>query len=141
MIPVVNTTPERRKIRVKTNPYLMVGALAVCCAWMAWASEPSSVTIQVSPHVIVEHSKSNAAITIHADVSYGLVALETVALQIGADEIEAGSVFPDDRGDLVAKFSRDAVLDCIAPPEATLTLVLELKDGTPLTGTETVAVR
>ena len=76
------------------------------------------------------------SVTVHANVSYYLVDAASVKLA----DIEPTSTFADDCGNLVGKFDRDEICDIVEPPEAELTLTADMKDGTSISGTDTIRV-
>ena len=57
------------------------------------------------------------------------------------EPIDAVLTFPDDRGDLVAKFRQSTVKDRVDRGWVTLTLTGLTKAGIPFQGSETIRVR
>jgi hypothetical protein len=96
----------------------------------------SEIPIQVSPHVIVLDSVGDC-VTVHADIAFSQVNTATVTL----NGIAAIACKPDNRGDLVAKFSPDEVKAIVAPPEVLFTLTGQTVDGEVFTGSETITVK
>lgn len=109
--------------------------LAVMATQGASGVDDLSVSIQVSPHVLVLASKG-VWVTVHTSIPYGSVNTDTVEL----NGVSAKQCFPDDCGDLVAKFDLDVMKDIVSPPEATLVLTGLTTDDLPFSGSETVKV-
>ena len=73
-------------------------------------------------------AKGLVEVTIHADVPFNTVDTKTVELSVELGDVPATSAFPDDRGDLVAKFEWDALAALFQGEEGeTLTLILQLR--------------
>jgi len=122
--------------------HLCVAAVAACLVVGAVVGEALSngqnagdgIQIAVAPSTIALGSPVEA-LTVHTNVPLSAVVPGTVALN-GVAPI---GVWADDRGHLVARFELDD-LDGIAPPEVTLTLTGDLKDGTSFAASDTVRV-
>lgn len=88
---------------------LAVAAIAVGSP--AQAADPISIEIVIAPNVISLHG-AGVLLTVHADIPYNAVDAATVELRddhgnsVGMDWCKA-----DDRGDFVAKFVMDEVVD------------------------------
>ena len=90
--------------------------IACCIALSAMILQPPSrcfaqeesleIGIQISPHVL-NLQKIGTVVTVHADISYNSVDTDTVAL----NDVPSSFCFPDDRGDLVAKFKMKDIID------------------------------
>ena len=94
-----------------------------------------TIAITVSPNVINTTAKGQW-VTVHVDIPADEVQTMTVTLNgVPVDWTKA-----DARGDLVAKFCLDNVLDVIQPPSAQLTLSGVTFDGVAFSGTDTVKV-
>ena len=119
-------------------------SMSVLGLGLAIAAEPAggsavdamAITIKVSPNTIVLASKGTW-VTVHADIAYSRVAPGTVEM----NGLAAAFIFPDDRGDLVAKFPLAAVKGIVQPPQTELTLTGATKDDILFAGSETVTVR
>lgn len=95
------------------------------------------IDIQVSPHVLnLQHQ--GEVVTIHTDISYGLVLGSTVTL----NGIEINSWKADDQGNFVAKFLISAIknLPLNIGSYNTLTLLGEKVGGGTFTGSEDILV-
>lgn len=79
----------------------------------------NTMEIVASPNVLNLES-NGGAFTIHADIKYSIV--EDVYLEINGDELAVLHTFPDDRGDLVVKCSRETIKDVAEVGEATFDL-------------------
>lgn len=107
--------------------------------------EGAAITIQVSPSTILLSSRARGPqkvqVTVHADIDYSDVATYSVTL----NGIEAEFTFPDARGDLVAKFEFDTVVEeveeMMEAGEAVLRLDGSLIDGGSFSGEDTVRVK
>ena len=106
----------------------------------AIAQSGEEVKIKISPNAISEVAQGPRNLTVHVDIAYGLVDAGSVEL----DGIEAASIFPDDRGDLVAKFAMDRVRDRITDAvrqEGDLSLTLTgTAEGNPFSGTDSIRI-
>jgi hypothetical protein len=98
-------------------------------------TEPMPVDIVVAPNVVYLASQGTW-VTVHAEISYYAVSGASVSL----NGIPVKVTFADSRGELVAKFSLDAVKDIIGPPTAELTLRGETKSGVSFQGSDTIRV-
>ena len=136
---------ERQQIHnIDSTNIMKTASLGALCALLAisiWAD--TSIDIVVSPHMLVQKSKTSKWVTVHADVSFRTVAADSVVLYIDdrAEQIPASSVFSDDRGDLVAKFDFQKVKMAVAPPRARLVLRGRLIDNSLFSGWDLVPVR
>jgi hypothetical protein len=120
---------------------MVVGLVGVGCVGVAFSAKPIAesmidVAVTVSPSTIVLGEDKGASITVHTDIAYGLVDGASVALE----GVPAYLTKADCRGNLVGKFSQEAIEALIAPPDATLTLTGQTKDGIPFAGSDTVRV-
>ncbi|NLO04824.1 MAG: hypothetical protein GX131_03225 [candidate division WS1 bacterium] len=95
-----------------------------------------TVPIQVSPATIILKAPCQW-ITIHADIDYAAVNASTVAI----NGLDAEAVFPDNRGDLVAKISFESIISGLEPGETTITLTGVTTEGTAFSGSSTVPVK
>lgn len=97
------------------------------------------VEIICSPSTLVlSAADAGDSFTVHTRVAYGAVDL-TKPIEMSG--LAPTSVFADNRGYLVAKFSMAQVKQMVAPPSATLTLSGCLKTGGAFAGTDTIQVR
>lgn len=125
------------------KPVLIAGVLALMSVpLVAYALE---IAIQVSPATLVLDAPQ-VWVTIHADVNFALVDTDSeVTLVVSDASIAATSIFADDRGDLVAKFDKDAVESLLEASvnyaTATITLECALDDGTFCSGSQQVTIR
>ena len=117
----------------------IVGVCTFClvAGLMAGVAFSLTIGVKVSPNVIVLRSQTHA-LTVHTTIQLSQVASGTVQLN---GTLAPTATFADDRGNLVAKFSMDAVKDLVCPPSATLTLTGTTVDGEQFEGTDTVDVK
>ena len=106
----------------------------------SFAQEESlEIEIQISPHVL-NLQKIGTIVTVHADISYNLVDTNTVAL----NDVPSIFCFPDDRGELVAKFKMKDIGDSIDPDgiggENDFMLTGTTKEGDDFYGNESIKV-
>ena len=116
----------------------IVGVLAMVVLAVAARAEDQTVPIVVSPSTINLQWKGQC-ITVHADIPYSEVVSSSVTLKTLNGSISATATFPDDRGDLVAKFSVEDVRRIVELGMVPLTLAGDTRDGT-FSGTDTVRV-
>lgn len=94
------------------------------------------VAIEISPATLVIDS-AGTWVTVHAEIPLSEVDPLSVALEgIDPDVIKA-----DNRGDLVAKFTRDSIVAIVSPPEATLELTGLTAEGTAFSGSDAITVQ
>ena len=98
--------------------------------------EVRDVLVTVSPSTIVLGCDKGAMVTVHTDIALSAVDPTSVEL----DGVPAEFTKSDNRGNLVAKFSQEAIEAIVAPPEATLELTGMTIDGFPFSGADTVRV-
>jgi hypothetical protein len=98
-------------------------------------SDLGDVPIVVSPNVLNLQS-DGVWVTVHAEIRYSLVEGITVTLNGLPVEVTKS----DARGELVAKFSLDAVKGILDVGAVELTLVGETWDGETFTGTDLIEV-
>lgn len=101
------------------------------------------ITIQCSPSAVVLHAvRSGDWLTVHADIAYSSVATETVWLEAPNGSQKAATTFPDDRGDLVAKFRMSELTGLLDTTVLTndLTLTGRTTDDFPFAGTDTIRI-
>ena len=120
---------------------MLLGVVGVCCVGVAFSSshaatEVIDVAVTVSPSTIVLGEDKGSGVTVHTDIAYSLVDPASVYLE-GVPALFTKS---DCRGNLVGKFSQEAIEALVAPPDATLTLTGQTKDGIPFAGSDTVRV-
>jgi hypothetical protein len=99
------------------------------------ADGAEEVTIVVSPNVVNLDSEGTW-VTVHAEISYSLVA----GLEVFLNDIAVNFTKSDARGELVAKFNIDDVKDILSEGEVDLTLSGSTHDGDDFIGTDTVMV-
>lgn len=99
-------------------------------------SEQLEVTLEIAPATLVLGCPGEC-VTAHADIPYSAVDRTTVALS----GVSPYLVKSDNRGDLVAKFTRASIESIVSPPEATLVLTGMTLAGDPFTGSDTITVQ
>jgi len=114
----------------------LLGLVSGLIATQAYSEGDRTVSIRVAPGTIALNSKGTW-VTVHAGIRYAVVDAGTVEL----NGISARLCFADDRGNLVAKFTLEAIKEIVEPPTATLTLSGATKDGEAFSGSETVKVK
>jgi len=116
---------------------VVLGVVVGLCGAQAFSGGSSiAVSVKMSPSTIALRSKGTC-VTAHVGIRYSLVAAGSVEL----NGLSATSIFADDRGYLVAKFSLAAVKGIVSRPTATLTLTGATKEGDSFSGSDTVRVR
>ena len=107
------------------------------------AARAGEVAIAVSPSTI-NVQWPGQCVTVHAVIPYSWVDTKSVTLTILDTSISPTATFPDNRGELVAKFSVadvKAILDNVEKPcPVEMTLAGVTKDGEEFSGTDTVRV-
>jgi hypothetical protein len=101
------------------------------------------IPIQCSPSAVVLHAvRSGDWLTVHADIPYCAVKTDTVWLEAPNGSLKAATTFPDDRGNLVAKFRMRDLTSLLETTEPTndLTLIGFTEAGIPFVGTDTVRI-
>ena len=93
----------------------------------------------VAPATVVRQAPGDS-VTIHTDVALTEVTEGSVAVAVDGAAVPVGTVFADDRGQLVARVSADDVIDAAASETATLTLTLAVGDDVQ-SASETVRVK
>ncbi len=127
---------------LKQRKALLVISLVVAVAALALvmqagiAEDVQSVVAVVSPSTIVI-GVPGQDVTVHVELALSAVDASSVRL---SGLVPLG-VFADNRGELVAKFSRQAVEAIVAPPSAILELTGAKKDGGLFAGSDEVVVR
>lgn len=101
----------------------------------SWAEQRADggldLSIKLSPQTVNFGSKTLVALlTVHTDILYSCVDVGSLALS----GIPVRYAFADDRGNLVAKFSMEAVMAIVSPPSAELTLTGITHDGVGFAG-------
>jgi hypothetical protein len=113
---------------------------------LAQKEEPA---VKISPNTInTVGDRSGRKLTVHANVPYTSVVPDTVTLRpVGCekcDGLKPKSTFPDDQGDLVAKFRMGEVLTELILPESqsagtiTLELTVDRQVGDRFSGTDDI---
>jgi len=124
----------------RITPLLIVLLLLGLSLGSALAQDGLTVKMKISPNAISDVAQGPRNLTVHVDIAYGLVDAGSVWLE----GIEAASIFPDDRGDLVAKFAMDRVRGLISEDvrqQGDLSLTLTgTAEGTPFSGSDTVRI-
>ncbi len=126
---------------------VMLSLFSIFLLCSVTAAQPGSVTVpedvpvdvQVSPSTILLYwtPAGNVRVTVHTDVAYYLFTSTSVFL----DGVEASSIKPDARGNLVAKFDYQEIVDLVGEGPATLTLIATDKNGVTYSGSDEVRVR
>lgn len=119
---------RRRTAIVCVVTVLALASLAVAATF--------TVAIQVAPATIVRDAPCEW-VTVHADIPYSSVNTETVLI----NGFDADWVFPDNRGDLVAKVEFENIAPSVGPPSAVITLQGVTTSGAAFTGSATVRVK
>jgi hypothetical protein len=106
-------------------------------------STPEDLVIQVAPQTIIlgrdSNNEEDVRVTIHAEIVFPSEYEVSVWLEGGGTVIPASSIFPDNRGELVAKFPYHRVAELLGPGDATL--ILQVVDGsTTHTGEDDIRV-
>lgn len=94
------------------------------------------VLVTVSPSTIVLGCDKGAMVTVHTDIALSVVDRNSVELS----GVPAAFTKSDNCGNLVAKFSQEAIEAIVAPPDATLVLTGMTIDGFPFSGADSVRV-
>ena len=94
------------------------------------------VAIEISPATLVIDS-AGTWVTVHAEIPLS----EVEPLSVALAGIEPDVVKADNRGDLVAKFTRDSIVAIVSPPEATLELTGLTAEGTAFSGSDAITVQ
>ncbi len=119
----------------------IVAAYALCLLLVAVGvafSQSVSVEIAVAPSTFVLGLDQGGAVTVHADIPFSQVDPDPVLITLNGTA--ADSIWADDRGDLVARFSEVAVEAALSVGPQTLTLEGPKADGALFTGSDTVQV-
>ncbi len=128
--------------------WLCVACVAMLGATGAAVSGPVSgdpapegeIAIQVSPGTIALNARTRW-LTIHANIPYGVVNLESVIVAIGDDVVPVEWIFADSLGDLVVKCPIEAVKGIVEDmPSATIDLSGVTKIEVEFGGSDTVKV-
>ena len=128
----LSTTPIRWAAAILA---LLVLALAPLRA----ADATVSVDVQCSPSTVVLHAvAAGDCLTVHTDLRFSSVD-RTVPVELNG--LAAYSVFPDNRGNLVAKFNLTALRGLLTLPATTLTLTGVTTDGQVFSGSDVVRVQ
>lgn len=104
-----------KKPRLSLVTPLIIGMVFASSAWKAQTQEldpdPEPLTIQIAPQVLNLASQGGKWVTVHAEIAYSLVNVETVVLQDeSGNQVAISSSKADDLGLLVAKFARADVI-------------------------------
>jgi hypothetical protein len=91
----------------------------------------------VSPQTLLLGRDQGGEVTVHVEIPFSLVDPDSLEL----NGVPASGAFADNCGDLVAKFSEDAVKAIVAAPSAVLTLDGCTLDGLGFTGVDVVTVK
>lgn len=118
--------------RVLPGITVLAALLLPGCPWCV-----SEIDILVSPQTILLGADQGGEVSVHAEIAYSSVDTDSLALN-GVPAVSAGS---DARGDLVAKFSEDAIKAIVAPPSTILTMTGATLNGGTFTGSDEVMVR
>ena len=135
-------------MRTSLLTLLSVGRVGAALALMALFLTPLradelTIPIQCSPSAVVLHAvRSGDWLTVHADIPYSSVRTDTVWLVAPNGSLKAATTFPDDRGNLVAKFRMRDLTSLLETTEPTndLTLIGFTEAGIPFVGTDTVRI-
>ncbi len=96
----------------------------------------SPLGVAVSPQTLILNADQGGSVTVHTDIPYSLVAVNTLAL----NGMPVSTTKADDRGCLVAFFPERTIESIVAPPSAVLTLTGAYRDGVLFAGSDTVTV-
>lgn len=125
-----------KKILVLSCVVVLGLCLYACEAFCNNRAYDDDIGIAVSPQTLILGMDQGGAVTVHTNIAYSSV--DTSSLELNG--IPASAAFPDDCGDLVAKFNEAAVKAIVDAPSAELTLTGLTKDGEPFAGSDTVNV-
>lgn len=119
-------------------PALLAGLLL--CVSAAMPADDFDILIKVSPNVLVLDSIAEGdGLTVHTNIAYSQVA--AAELLIDGDEVLLPEfIYPDNRGQLVAKFTLSEVKLRVEPPTATMTLTGTTKSGASFSGSDMIQV-
>ncbi len=129
-------------LRLSTTPTrwgcALIAVLTLALAPLRAADATLPVDIQCSPSVAVLHSvAAGDCMTVHTNLRFSRV---DTTLPVELNGLPAYSVFPDNRGNLVAKFNLTALRELLAPPAITLTLTGVTIDAEVFSGSDVVRV-
>lgn len=123
--------------------FLIVAALVSFTAF-AFAGDVLSfeITIDVAPNVLNLQRTDDKCVTVHTDIPYNEVNRTSVSLAVGSVDIFPYLTKSDLKGDLVAKFSMEAVRDFSLTIDAynTITLTGVNVDGESFSGSQEIWV-
>lgn len=124
--------------------FLIVAALVSFTAF-AFAGNVLAfdITIDLAPNVLNLQRTDDKCVTVHTDIPYSEVDRTSVSLAVGSVDIFPDSTKSDLRGDLVAKFSMEAVRDFSLTIDAynTFTLTGVKDDGESFSGSQDIWVQ
>lgn len=115
---------------------VLLGAVLLTAA--AFAAAPPTVipvAVTLAPDALVIGGPGEW-VTAHTDIRYSIVDRLSVELS----GVSAHSVYPDNRGYMVAKFHQVEIESIVSPPSATLTLTGCTVDGVRFAGSDTIRV-
>ncbi|MBA7556468.1 hypothetical protein ES705_49176 [subsurface metagenome] len=124
--------------KIKSYGIILVVALsAILGTGIVFAQQ--TIEISIAPATLNLDKVDDKCVTVHADIDYDEVDCDTLTL----NDISVDSTKADDRGDLVAKFDREAIAGLVVEGEDTLTLTLigETNEEESFTGTDTIRVK
>jgi len=115
---------------------VVAGAMVLVGQALSNSRTDDALGVAVSPQTLLLGSDQGGFVTVHTAIPFGAVDRSSIQLS-GVDVVFTKA---DSCGNLVAKFSEDAVKAIVAPPETTLTLTGVMKDGESFAGSDTVRV-
>jgi hypothetical protein len=131
---------KRAPLTLIAVPLLLV-SWGAAPAWPAGpAHSPEEIVIQVSPQTILLNWKAqgDVKVTVHAEVDFSLFVGDGISVSL--EGIPASYIYSDARGDLVAKFPFDKVVELCEVGTATLRLSAMDRNGITYTGSDVVRV-
>lgn len=109
-------------------------ATAIVCgpliAGEVWSNSRTedALGVAISPRMLILGKDQGGAVTVHTQIPY--INVDTSSFTL--DGIPSDSVWYDDCGNIVARFSESAVEAAVSPPSAVLTLEGLMLDGHPV---------
>lgn len=137
-----NRTNTMQTLHLSTNPLrwgsVILALLVLALTPLRAADATVAVDVQCSPSTVVLHSvAAGDCLTVHTDLRFSSVD-RTMPVELNG--LSAYTVFPDNRGNLVAKFNLTALRGLLTLPATTLTLTGVTTDGQVFSGSDVVRV-
>lgn len=130
----------KRSTLLLTTAFLLAFAAPPSILGQGPSGIPDIIVIQVSPQTLNLdwNTQGDPEVTVHAEVPF--VLFVGGGLEIWLGNVQAEFITSDARGDLVAKFPSDAVMEQLGPGFATLTLEAYDREGNYYFGTDEVKI-